>query len=237
MQTTQSVDIASRLHKQYVGGARVVLGALAQAVGGMPRNVVDLGCGLGAWLAAAVELGAGSVLGLDLVPGRKLYGGPFLTADVSRVLDYSGVDPTPWVRLTQFNGDKSFDLALGLEVGEHLDGGVRSAAIYVSNLCRAADLVLFSAAVPGQGGEHHVNEQWPEYWARLFRERGYVVADPLRARLWHDERVLWWYRQNALVCYRKGSPWGSHLAKHVVEPVPALIHPLLFTRGRDTGRP
>jgi len=60
-------------------------------------------------------------------------------------------------------------------------------------------VVLFSAAVPGQGGEHHVNEQPPEYWRSLFAERGYDCFDFLRARLRDRSDVRPWYRYNTLI--------------------------------------
>jgi hypothetical protein len=44
-----------------------------------------------------------------------------------------------------------------------------------------------------------LNEQWPEYWAKRFGERGYVAMDCIRPRVWRDERVEWWYAQNAVL--------------------------------------
>jgi hypothetical protein len=55
---------------------------------------------------------------------------------------------------------------------------------------------LFSAAIPTQGGVHHVNEQWAQYWRALFAERGYVCVDCLREMFWDAKQVEWWYRQN-----------------------------------------
>jgi hypothetical protein len=59
-------------------------------------------------------------------------------------------------------------------------------------------VILFSAAVPHQGGVNHLNEQWPRYWAERFGAHGYVTVDALRATFWDDERVEWWYAQNML---------------------------------------
>jgi hypothetical protein len=72
----------------------------------------------------------------------------------------------------------------------------------VENLCGISDLVFFSAAIPGQGGTHHVNERWLSYWEDLFAARGYRVFDALRNTNWHDQRVEWWYRQNAVLVVR-----------------------------------
>jgi hypothetical protein len=111
-------------------------------------------------------------------------------------------------------------------VAEHLPAA--SAATFVSSLCRHGDAVLFSAAIPGQGGSYHVNEQWPSYWANLFRSEGYDCFDVLRHTLWRDASVEWWYRQNLLI-FTTGSA-GERLrasGRQPVTPLP-LVHPSLF---------
>jgi SAM-dependent methyltransferase len=148
-------------------------------------SVLDVGCGLGTFLRAFQENGVRHVLGVDgdHVPASRLLIDPsrFRSADLARGLDVAG----------------RFDLAVSLEVAEHLPA--ERAAGFVADLCRAADVVLFSAAIPGQGGTHHVNEQWPSWWAVRFRAHGYEAFDLLRPALWADEEVEWWYRQNCLV--------------------------------------
>src|SRR5271154_6290276 len=67
--------------------------------------------------------------------------------------------------------DGHFDLALCLEVAEHLP--VQRATNLVKTLTTAAQVVLFSAGIPGQGGTGHVNEQWPKYWRQLFEAEGF----------------------------------------------------------------
>ena len=150
-----------------------------------PRRVVDLGCGLGAWLAAFAECGVEEVLGVDgdWVDRARLAVPParFVAHDL-RVPLAAG---TP------------FDLAVSLEVAEHLPES--AAGTLVGSLTRLAPVVLFSAAVPFQGGTGHVNEQWPEYWAALFRSLGYAPVDCLRDRFWADASVEWWYAQNMVL--------------------------------------
>src|SRR5205823_3545352 len=89
---------------------------------------------------------------------------------------------------------ETFDLALCLEVAEHLPP--RASRPLVRLLTRAAPLVLFSAAIPGQGGVGHRNEQWPDYWRARFAEFGYRRLDPVRRHVWQDPRVAGWYQQN-----------------------------------------
>ena len=149
----------------------------------LPSSVVDVGCGTGAWLAVARNLGADSVLGIDgaWVPESMMSipADHFLQWDLSRSLQQNG---------------RRFDLALCMEVAECL--GAEYADSLVADLCSLSDVILFSAAVPGQTGLDHHNEQWPSYWRSRFRQWGYELVDCMRSRLWSDDRVEPWYAQN-----------------------------------------
>lgn len=96
-----------------------------------------------------------------------------------------------------FDLGRRFDLVQCLEVAEHLSAD--HAATLVDNLIRHSDRVLFSAAVPGQGGEYHVNEQPYAYWRALFAARGYRLFDWLRPQLRDQREVEPWYRYNLLL--------------------------------------
>jgi hypothetical protein len=87
--------------------------------------------------------------------------------------------------------DRKYDLAICLEVAEHLP--VSSAGTLVDSITRASDLILFSAAIPLQTGTHHINEQWQDYWAALFDQRGFVASDIVRPAIWGRPDVRWWY--------------------------------------------
>src|ERR1051326_3058645 len=87
--------------------------------------------------------------------------------------------------------------AISLEVAEHLPEA--SAQGFVASLTRLAPVVLFSAAVPLQGGAEHVNEQWQEYWRSKFSELDYVACDAIRPVIWGNEDVFTYYQQNILV--------------------------------------
>ena len=179
-----------------------------------PKSVVDLGCGVGTWLSVFQEYGIQDVLGIDgdYVDRSMLDVAEacFRTANLSRPLEI----------------ERQFDLALCLEVAEHLHQ--ESAATLVHSLVQLSPVVLFSAAIPFQGGTHHVNEQWPGYWSRLFSEEGYVVIDCLRNQIWHNERVSWWYAQNMLLFVRAGrlDQYSAlpELCEHSGSPL-SLIHP------------
>jgi SAM-dependent methyltransferase len=149
-----------------------------------PNSVVDVGCGVGTWLAVFAERGVPNILGVDgeYVDRRLL--------QIPQDRFYSH-DLTKPLRLNQ-----RFELVLCLEVAEHLD--MVHVPVLIDSLARLGPVVLFSAAIPYQGGIHHVNEQWPEYWAYRFLERGYVPVDSIRHKVWADPNVEWWYAQNMM---------------------------------------
>lgn len=93
--------------------------------------------------------------------------------------------------------DRQFDLAICLEVAEHLTP--ERGPNLIRDLIRLAPAVLFSAAIPGQGGTGHVNEQWPDYWAEQFSKHGYRWVDCIRFNQWENADISFWYRQNLLL--------------------------------------
>ena len=130
------------------------------------------------------------------------------------------------------NAGRRFDLAVCVEVAEHLPHD--SANVLIQSLCDLSDVVLFSAAVPLQGGTNHVNEQWPTYWAQRFAIHDYACFDYFRPMLWSDEDIEYFYRQNVLLFIREGatSNYAEDLTKtvessHVTQPL-ALVHPVKY---------
>ncbi len=191
------------------------------------RSAVDLGCGDGSWLSVLREHGVERVLGLD---------GPWVEPSQLKI-------PLDSFRRAQIDRplapNERFDLALSLEVAEHLPP--ERADSFVADLCALAPVVLFSAAVPDQGGTHHVNEQWPSYWAALFEKQGYRPIDAIRAAVWDDPEVHWWYRQNC-VLFASGEAVAAHaslarLADQTQGALPALIHPELYRQVVRAGQP
>lgn len=150
-----------------------------------PRSVVDVGCGSGSWLAVFAAHGVDDILGIDSddVPSD------ILRVPSSALLRKDLALP--------FTLDRTFDLAVCLEVAEHIYP--EAGNTIVSSLTGASRFVLFSAAIPRQGGTRHVNEQWPDYWADLFARHGYIAVDCLRRKVWRHPAVAWWYAQNMLL--------------------------------------
>jgi glycosyltransferase involved in cell wall biosynthesis len=179
------------------------------------ESVLDLGCGLGTWLEVCLSTKHGrQVLGVELeeFPTNDLRVEPW------RILNASLAEP--------INLHRRFDLVLCLETAEHLAPGAASSL--VKTCTGHSDVILFSAALPGQGGLHHVNEQLPEYWANLFQERGFEAIDLLRPLIWNDRQVPVWYRQNMLLFVRRGSAAMDKLADATCRPPLGRAHPDLL---------
>lgn len=188
--------------------ARVLMPVLLQHV--RPRTVVDVGCGRGAWVSVLGEIAGCEITGVDgahvdvaqlVIPRDR-----FIAHDLTLPLPDLG----------------QFDLALCMEVAEHLPPD--RANSFVADLCRLAPTVMFSAAIPGQGGTFHINERWQSYWVGLFANHGYGVADLLRPALWENAGVPFCYRQNLLLFSR-----SPELQGHAATGMPIdVVHPELL---------
>ena len=169
------------------------------------------------------ELGIDDITGLDgpwVDPGRMLIpAAHFMTADLR----------------SPITAGRTFDLAMSLEVAEHLPA--ERAREFVASLTRLAPVVLFSAAVPGQGGTHHLNEQWQSYWVALFQGQGYAPIDILRHRVWADDAVEWWYAQNMLLFVRKDRLAGYPALQQGTAAIASLpldlVHPKLYLAAKE----
>lgn len=183
----------------------------------MPSSLVDIGCGEGYWLAEAANLGVREIRGLD---------GDYVRRD-HLAIPLDCFIPTDLSK--PFTLEKRFDLAMSLEVAEHLDASV--AESFVSSLTKLAPAILFSAAIPGQGGTDHRNEQWPSYWSQLFSKHDFVCVDLLRPNIWQDQRIEVWYRQNVLLFVSKDHSLLTTSLKDWVVPEPAdAVHAELYLR-------
>ena len=182
-----------------------------------PKSVIDVGCGVGTWLSVFQAHGVEDVWGIDgdyvdkntlEIPKEK-----FLTIDLK----------------SPFKLNRQFDLVVSLEVGEHLPQ--ECAETFVESLTQLAPVILFSAAIPFQGGTDHVNEQWQDYWVKNFQNKGYVSIDCIRNRVWENERVEFWYAQNMLVFAKREylELEGAYLLKQQFESTNifqrSIVHP------------
>jgi len=170
---------------QQIGSARSARAVLPNVVDLLgPQSVLDVGCGAGAWLAECERLHILDIAGVDgeYVDRSILmfHANTFTTRDIAKPFDFR----------------RQYDLVQCLEVGEHVPA--HSSEILVDNIVRHGKRILFSAAVPGQGGEDHINEQPYEFWRDLFQSRGYRLFDFIRPAIQKAPDVEPWYRYNIL---------------------------------------
>ena len=148
------------------------------------NSVVDIGCGTGTWLAVFRDLGVKTIKGYDI---NEL-------SEKNYLIDKKYISTKCNLETETFSIDFKADLAICLEVGEHL--AESAADNLIKNLVNVAPAVIFSAAFPGQTGVHHINEQPPWYWREKFQKYEYIEIDFIRPIIWSEEQVSWWYRQN-----------------------------------------
>lgn len=163
--------------------ARIILPIVLEKL--RSTSLIDVGCGVGTWMAAAKECGVTTIRGLE----------------GSWIENVKHFRPNLDIRVGDLEQpikqDRRFDLAICMEVAEHLSA--QRAESLVRDLCNLSDSVLFGAAIPAQPGVGHINCQWQSYWAALFRKNGRVALDPVRPAVWGNQQVSYWYQQNPLL--------------------------------------
>ena len=159
-----------------------------------PRSVVDVGCGTGFLLARFAARGA-TIQGLE--GSRHALALSPIADSITRCNLERGVP-----RLGRF------DLCLCIEVAEHLPA--RTAGTLVRGLTALSDVVVFTAATPGQGGAHHINLRPRSFWSSLFDDEGFApsaLAGHLRSAIEEVHSPAWWIREN-LTVFERRSPDG-----------------------------
>ncbi len=192
----------------------------------LPKSVVDVGCGTGSWLAAFQKLGIADCLGID---------GDYVDRTILQIPlnQFQSADLKQPLQL-----NRKFDLAISLEVAEHLPS--TCAENFVNSLTQLAPIILFSAAIPFQGGVEHVNEQWPQYWAYYFQKNGFAVIDCLRQKIWNNDKVEPWYAQNILVFVKQehlsGYPRLVNEYQNTDLNQLAIVHPKIYFYSLQAAR-
>lgn len=158
-----------------------------------PQTIVDVGCGEGLWLKKAKEIDPGvGIVGIDSSPDvRKILEIPqdsYYECDL-----HQGIPNNPLFK---------YDLALCLEVAEHIapNDGYK----LVEWLCNNATIIVWSAAIPGQTGVGHINEQWQHFWEVSFARYSYEASLDLRNEIWEEGLIAPYYRQNIIEYHNVG---------------------------------
>ncbi len=190
-----------------------------------PSSVLDVGCGTGLWLREWQKHGV-EIFGVD---------GGWVKESMLEI-DKDKFRATPLE--APLNLGRKFDLVMSLEVGEHIKPEKKN--VFIDSLVRHGDIVLFSAAIPWQGGTDHFNEQWPSYWIEAFKQRDFVFLDPYRHLIWNNQNIKVHYRQNVMLFIKSELVEQNEFFKKeralMERSLVDVVHPDQFVRVRDPKR-
>lgn len=201
-----SVDFYSELEKSSSTSAKVLVPILVEKF--HPTSVIDFGCGGGSFVRQFLLNGIQDVTGVE---------GEWIL-DVKHLASESWLQVRDLKKPIRF--ERKFDLAVCLEVAEHLPA--EFSRTLVETLVSCSDRIVFSAAIPGQSGTDHINLQYPEYWAELFKKHDYFLEWDPRKSIWNSRGVAPWYQQNLLI-YRKYTDGN----REIIYPS-RMFHPEIF---------
>ncbi len=185
-------------------------------------SAVDVGCGSGTWLNVLKKQ--------EKLKNIKGIDGQWVDRNFLIIPDEDFIEADLSTTLLKFS--YKFDLAISLEVAEHL--APERAEAFIDYLTDLSDLVLFSAAIPFQGGTNHLNERWPNYWAELFEKHEFVPLDIIRPEIWNDQKIRIPYRQNTILYVHKNKiseldiPYGLS-----GKPILPLVYPDVYLKFAD----
>jgi SAM-dependent methyltransferase len=191
-----------------------------------PRSVIDIGCGVGTWLKVFKDHGVERLRGLD---------GSYVK-EVDFRIDWSSFRQADLENPSRPEGE-SFEIATCLEVAEHITP--TRADAFVEFLAGCADVIVFSAAIPHQGGTDHRNEQWQSFWAAKFMKHDFYASDYLRRLVWGSPQCAYYYQQNLVLYVQKDSPWIEKLSQAQWQRDPEncqildVIHPAKWIQAHD----
>ena len=179
-----------------------------------PKTIVDIGCGTGLILKYFQKKGS-KIMG---------YEGSWISKDlIKENIANEYVNIIDFENLKNYNAQE-YDMCICLEVAEHIS--LLNADKFVNFITSHSKLVVFSAAIPNQGGFNHINEQWGEFWDFKFKQLGYEKFDILRPILWDQEDITWPYKQNLLVYSHENNKILNHELKMM--PNNKLINPIHY---------
>jgi hypothetical protein len=157
------------------------------------KSMVDIGCGRACVIKDASDIHQLDVLGIDGDPGTLHGEYNFERPDVPFLLHDYATGPAPI--------DREFDLCWSVEFLEHVDEKYMDNWMTDVKRCK---YVVCTHAEPGDGGRHHVNEQYMEYWENKFEEYGFTfdvdLTNELREASTMNKKFM---RQNGLVFIRR----------------------------------
>lgn len=202
-----------------LSSARVIVPLICEAL--HPESVIDIGCGIGVWLSEFRRNGASVVHGVDgdWIAKEEL----LIERENIEIYDFEDKK-----RSVNFLKHRRYDLAVCLEMAEHVSAG--RANYIVETLVKAADVIYFSGATPYSGGMHHVNEQWQSYWISKFQNKGFVMVDYIRPRIWDNRNICYFYAEESFIFVKQDRISDFPVLKKEIRDnvICNLVHPIHF---------
>lgn len=194
-----------------------------------PKRVIEFGCGNGE-LSKALSNAGVEVTAIDA------YSTPNFTEyeninfyqvdlnDTDAVMDLLKVTST------------KFDLSICMEVAEHLNPDISE--FLIQSLTSVADVVVFSAAIPEQDGDGHINCRDRYFWHEQFEKNNFYLKDTIRSQIRNNIKVGRWHALNIVDYVRlTGEPtlqdYRKLVAKLVQSESGAASHFYLANRKLD----
>jgi cyclopropane fatty-acyl-phospholipid synthase-like methyltransferase len=193
------------------------------------NSVIDVGCGRGSWLNAAYKV-LGEEIELTGIDG--IYNSEHFK---NKNIKYIPSNLEEKIYPTEDN--EKYDICFCLEVAEHLTAN--RAPSFIEELTDLSDIILFSAAIPNQGGTNHINENFQSYWADIFSTLDYYPFDIVRHEVWNNDEVDFWYRQNIIIYIKKNSYYYNlYSSKILTENFKNLnlVHPDCYINAVSKGK-
>lgn len=153
-----------------------------------PQSVIDFGCGAGRFLIPFWKQDI-EIKGIDASTNA------FNTAPLpDAVLEKQDLR-------SPYYSDKTYDISLCIEVLEHIPSEYSDTI--VDSITSSASIAIITAAPPGQGGRHHVNEQSRSYWIEKFSNYGFSYSDYDTRKVKNQISIehLDWLRENLMIFY------------------------------------
>ena len=179
-------------------------------------KILDVGCGPGIYVNALQKMGFPAD-GIDPDPKSPyekidVFSDNFLSFLASRCFPENSFP---------------YDICLCLEVAEHLPAD--KADLFTQRLVQVAPTIIFSAAMPGQGGHGHINCQPKEYWEEKFARLNYVqdfsATDRLVRHMLNGYHMGWFvnnvqiFKNYGSVCFEQitaeETPQAERLAEYL----------------------
>lgn len=152
------------------------------------KKIIDLGCGPGIYVDEMVNLGLNAT---GYEPD-------------TRTLKYSKNVRNK----SLFEVEDPSDLVIFMEVAEHIPSD-RNDEIVESIFRNMKDdgVLIWTAAVPGQGGDGHINCQTKDFWLKKLEKAGLVNDEEIQENLLNfvksDPNTMGWFLNNLIVMKKK----------------------------------